>query len=131
MSDLKPTPKFTITIDPKKDVLDLEKGKMMAGPSSPPAEKGFAGHPISPGTYRLTYESDITYAGSSLPVNKCIVYNTTNGQPDGWFYLVNQGSSQIIEVDGKGTQAGFIWSFVVDITSQDNQGTGTLTVTPV
>ncbi len=129
---LAPTPQFTITIDSKKDVLDLEQGKIMAGPASPPAGSGFKGYPITPGTYQLTYNSGITYHGSNLPVKKCIVYNTTDGQPGGWFYMVDDGASPLtIVVDGKGTQANTIWAFIVDITSQDNNGTGTLTVTPI
>lgn len=126
------TQKFTMTIDSTKDVLDLEQGKLLAGPSSPPATSGFKGYPISPGTYQLTYKSGVTYSGSNLPVKKCIVYNTTDDQPGGWFYMVDDGASPLtIVVKNKGTEAGYIWAFVIDITSGDNQGTGTVTVDPV
>lgn len=127
-----PTPTFTITIDSTRDVLDLEQGVLVAGPSSPPAQSGFKGYPINPGFYQVTYKSNVTYHGSSLPVKKCIVYNTTDGQPGGWFYMVDDGASPlIIQVDGKGTESGYIWAFVIDITSGDNQGTGTVTISPV
>lgn len=127
-----PTPQFTMTIDSKQDVLDLVQGKIIAGPASPPAASGFTGYPINPGVYQLTYSSGVTYHGSNLPVKKCIVYNTTDDQPGGWFYMVDDGASPLtIVVSGKGTQAGYIWAFVVDITSGDNQGTGTVTVTPL
>lgn len=134
MSNSTPTPQFTITINSTQDVLDLEQGKIIAGPSCPPAPTGtgFRGYPINPGVYQLTYQSGITYHGSNLPVKKCIAYNTTDGQPGGWFYMVDDGASPLtIVVNGDGTQANYIWAFIVDITSQDNQGTGTLTVTPI
>jgi len=133
MSNLSPTPQFEITINSKEDVLDLQKGKIIAGPSSTsPGGSGFVGYPINPGTYQLTYSSDVTYHGSNLPVKKCIVYNTTDDQPGGWFYMVDDGASPLtIVVNDKGTNAGYIWAFVVDITSQDNQGMGTVRVTPV
>lgn len=133
MSDTtSPTPKFTMKIDSTQDVLDLEKGKIIAGPSSPPAATGFQGYPIKPGVYQLTYDSGVTYHGSHLPVKKCIVYNTTDGLPGGWFYMLDDGASpQTIVVNGQGTHAGHIWAFVVDITSGDNQGIGTVTVEPI
>ena len=123
-----PTPKFTMTIDPKKEVLDIDQGKLVAGNT----KSGFPGHPIKAGTYQLTYKSNVTYRGANLPVNKCIVYNTTDDQPGGWFYLLDEGASPLtIVVSGKGRSADRIWAFVVDIKSQDNKGEGTVTVTPV
>ena len=118
-----------MTIDSREDVLDLEQGRLIAGRAIP---SEFAGHPINPGFYQLTYKSGITYCGSNLPVKKCIVYNTTDGLPGGWFYLLDDGASPlIIQVNGVGTQAGRIWAFVVDITSQDNSGKGFVTVEPL
>jgi hypothetical protein len=115
---------FTITINPLKDVVDISQGKIVGT---------LKGYPVTPGgVYTLSYVSNIYYCGTSLLVNKAVVYNTTDNNPGGWMYLVDSGASaQTIQIGTAGTQCGMLYAFVVDITSQDNTGSGILTVTQI
>ena len=115
---------FTIEIDPLKDVVDIEQGRIMGE---------LKGYEVNPGgVYELSYVSDVHYHGSALLVNKVVVYNTTDNNPDGWFYLLESGGTpQIIKIGERGTKHNMLYAFLVDITSRDNTGTGTLTVTQI
>ncbi len=117
-------PTFTITIDPTKDVVDISQGKFMAPPQ---------GYQVTPGgIYQLSYVSNIHYCGEQLLVNKVVVYNTTDNNPGGWFYMLDTGGTPLtIQIGTAGTQCNMLYAFVIDITSQDNTGTGTLTVTQI
>ncbi|MDY8137695.1 hypothetical protein [Aquimarina sp. 2201CG5-10] len=114
---------FTITIDPKKDVLDIRQGKLM---------KTLVGHDVHPnGVYELTYSSSVKYHNNEYPVDKVVVYNTNNASK-GWFYTVDTSNDSsnplIIRMGAYGTDSNKLYGFIIDVTSSDNTGTGTLTV---
>lgn len=109
-----------ITLKPTTDVLDIEKKSIINIPYVD----------VEPGRcYRLDYVSTVKYNNGNLPMNKVVVYNTTDEQPLGWFYVVEAGIPQIIQIGERGTWNRRLYAFLVDITSGDNTGEGKLTVT--
>ena len=113
---------FTITVDGKKNCLDLtQKGFPYGGPATATIIPG--------GIYRLSYGNcTIKFHNGDISVKKVVVYNTNN-DPNGWFWtLEDNGSSLIIDTSTWGTANNTLYAFVIDITGQDNSGTGTLTV---
>jgi hypothetical protein len=122
---------FTMTIDPTQDVVDITLGTIVAGPLG--SSSGLTGYSVTAGgIYTLSYVSNIHYCGESLLVNKCIVYNTTDDQPGGWFYLLDTGGTPTtIQIGATGTKNTMLYAFVIDITSQDNTGSGIVTVTQI
>lgn len=116
-------PKFTITIDPKQDALDIKSGKIV---------KQLTGHQINPnGVYQLSYTSTVKYHNNEYPVDKVVVYNTNNASK-GWFYTVDTSNDSsnplIIRMGAYGTDSDKLYAFIIDITASDNTGTGILTV---
>lgn len=106
--------KFSISINAKSDVLDIQKGELMA--KLQPAD-------IVPGqAYEVTVESNATYHNGSLPVKKVVIYNTTNDQKDGWFYIVEEGKPITIKAGSSGMENNKVYAFFIDIYSQDNEG---------
>ena len=115
---------FTITVNPKTDALDISQGRLM----SP-----LKGYPVTPGgVYKITFDSKIFYYGSNLPMNKVVIYNTSDWDAYGWFYTVNAGGAPLtVQMGQSGTQCNMLYAFVIDITTGDNSGSGTLTVTQI
>lgn len=116
-------PTFTITIDPKKAVLDIHAGKLAVP---------LTGYPITPnGVYELSYTSTIKYHNNEYPVDKVVVYNTNNASK-GWFYTVDTSNDPsnplIVRMGAYGTDSDKLYAFVIDVTAIDNTGTGVLTV---
>ena len=114
---------FTITIDPKKDVLDINSGKLM---------KTLTGHDVQPnGVYELSYTSTVKYHNNEYPVDKVVIYNTNNASK-GWFYTVDTSNDSsnplIIRMGAYGTDSDKLYAFIIDVTASDNTGAGTLTV---
>mgnify|MGYP000064515068 CR=1 FL=1 len=117
---------FSITINPKTDVLDIHQGKLMTT---------LNGHHIHPnGVYEITYASTVKYHNNEYPVDKVVIYNTNNASK-GWFYTVDTSNDSsnplIIRTGAYGTDHDKLYAFIVDVTSSDNTGTGTLTVTQI
>lgn len=112
---------FTITLDPKKNVFDILQNKF---PNS--------GTPVSHAvdknsTYHVTLESTVKYHNDTLPVKKAVIYNTSNDDPYGWFYVVSEGPYTPITTGQYGTKADTVYAFLIDITAGDNTGSATLT----
>ncbi|WP_146203180.1 hypothetical protein [Mucilaginibacter oryzae] len=123
-----------MTIQGNRDVVDITSGTIKAGPLTPP-NSGLTPYKVTPGgIYSLSYSSNISYNtnnGKQLFVNKCIVYNTTDSHPDGWFYILDTGSPLIIRISETGYYSNYLFAFVIDILSVDNSGIGTVTVTQI
>lgn len=114
---------FQIKIDAVSAVLDIEKGKLM--------EK-LTPHKVEPGVeYEVSVKSNAYYHNRELPVKKVVIYNTTNNNPNGWFYIVEEGHPQVIKIGEQGTQHNEVYAFFIDITSQDNTGSATITFSPL
>jgi hypothetical protein len=112
--------KFEMTLDPKIHVVDIGKGTCNA-----------ASHDISPGVYTVCLNSNAMYHGSQYPVKKVVVYNTTDNEKYGWFYVVEQKRPITIKVTGEGAEAGKVFAFFVDILSGDNTGWAKLVFNPI
>ena len=120
MSSKNPTTQ-TITINPTKDVFDIQQAKMPGTPQYVTVDDS--------AVYSLSYTSTIKYHSNEYPVKKCVVY-CTNNSDKGWFYTVSESDDPLyIKTSSYGTDHDRIYAFVVDVTSSDNTGTGTLTVT--
>ncbi|WP_430412659.1 hypothetical protein [Kordia sp.] len=115
--------KFTMTVNPLTDVLDITKGKLMTDLIPYDA--------VSGQEYAVSLTSKAKYHKNELPVNKVVIYNTTNTNPKGWFYVVEEGQSTVITIGKEGTENTKVYAFFIDITAQDNTGSATLTFTPV
>jgi hypothetical protein len=111
---------FQMKIYPKEDVLDLYWGLSRA-----------QSHHVSNGRYKVTLNSNAYYHGSSLPINKVVIYVTTDDQPNGWFWTIQEGKDTYITVSGKGTDSNTIYAFFVDIKASDNTGYSILKFTRV
>jgi len=83
-------------------------------------------HRISPGRWRVTLKTNIHYHYNRIPVRKVIIYNTTDDQPFGWFYIVEEGKPITIKVSGKGVNANFVYAVLLDVLINDNTGKATL-----
>lgn len=110
-----------ITVYPGSNVLDLRKGRTFNAST----------HHISRGRYKVTLDSRAYYHNSKLPINKVMIYVTTDDQPNGWFWTVQEGKDTYITVSGKGTDSRTIYAFFVDIVSSDNTGYSTLKFEPL
>lgn len=112
-----------IKVDPLKDVLDITKGKLMTN---------LKGHKVESGmVYEVSLESKVKYHGNAYPVNKVVVYNTTNHYSKGWFYVIEEGCPTMIKIGNSGTEHDKVYVFFVDITSQDNTGQAKVTFKPL
>jgi hypothetical protein len=113
---------FTMTIDGLTNCYDITYGGFRNGGSP-------ASTLVNPGGfYELSYTSDVKYHDGSLPMNKVVVYNTTNSDPNGWFYVIDS-TPKMIRMGTNGTESNTLFAFLIDITGQDNTGTGTLSIT--
>lgn len=113
---------FSITVDAKTDVLDIRQGKL---------SQKLKGYPVVPGAqYIVSVVSSATY-GNNLPVEKIAIYNTTNKRKDGWFYVVEQGRPKVIQIGSSGIEHDKVYAFFIDITSEDNSGSATVTFSPI
>lgn len=113
-----------IKVNPLKDVLDIRKGKLMTD---------LKGHKVDPGmVYEVSLKSNANYGGDTVPpIRKVVLYNTTDKNPNGWFYVIEEGSPAMIKIGGSGDSHDKVYLFFVDISSQDNSGEATVTLKPV
>jgi len=114
-----------MTVSAKNDVLDITERKLKLNKDHNPKEI------VAGQQYVVSVKSDAKYHNSSLPVNKVLIYNTTNQNPKGWFYIVEEGSPIVITAGSKGTDNNKVYAFFVDITSGDNTGQAIVTFEPV
>lgn len=112
---------FTLRVDPKTAVLDIQRKKLMGELSE---------HSISPDTaYKVTMVSHANY-GNGIPIKKVAFYNTSNQNPFGWFYVVEEGKTLNFRTGKHGTDINKVYALFIDISSSDNTGYVELTFTP-
>ena len=110
-----------ITVSALHDVLDIRAKQFKLSGQNPKN--------LVPGQrYVVSVKSDAKYAP---PVKKVVIYNTTDNNPKGWFYIVEEGSPIVITTGIKGTEHEKVYAFFIDITSGDNTGSATVTFDPV
>lgn len=108
----------SLAVDAKSNCLDLRKLSM---------SKAASAH-IDNGKYQVRLTNNTArYHQKKLPVNKVSFYITTDDNPNGWFYTINDKNPIMIVVSGKGAEANRVFGYYTDIICGDNTGGSVLT----
>lgn len=83
------------------------------------------------GTHTVSFTGDLNFNGANLLLQQIFVFGTaplTTGNPQGWYFVVDQGQEVLIESDGINPT----YVFLVDqVDIADNTGAATVVFTPI
>ena len=105
----------TLDVDARRHCVDLSTSSV-----------GQATMPIATGWYRVTVRSNAFYHLNNLPIKKLSIYVTTDNQPRGWFWVVEENIPTFINVSGIGVDALRVHAYFTDILCYDNTGSARL-----
>ena len=75
---------------------------------------------ISPGDYVLSFSSDLE--SGEREIKRVLLYNTTDNDPYGWFWVLNEGEEKEITVTGEGLDAEYLYGTVIATEEPSGRG---------
>ncbi len=91
---------YILTVMPEYNVLDVGD-----------YTEYFSAVRISPGDYVLSFSSDLESGGREI--KRVLLYNTTDNDPYGWFWVLEEGEEKEITVTGEGLDAEYLYGTVI------------------